>query len=193
VLDASLAVVADRGVESLSLREIARRAGVTHAAPYHHFRDRAAVLAALAEEGYTKLAEQLRAAVAAAGDDVGARLEAAGRAYFRFAIAQPAHFRVMFRPELRTEAADTPAELASAQAFAVLVEVLASAQQRGVGAQHDLMSLVLTMWSTAHGLSSLWVEGPLSRGLPGFRPDAEMVSSMVGRTLRGLFTSARGT
>src|SRR5205809_439421 len=100
LIDASLALVEEEGIGALSLREVARKAGVTHNAPYHHFPDRGALLAAIAEEGFGRLAQETAAARAAVPDDPLARLTACGQAYVRFAIASPAHFRVMFRPEL---------------------------------------------------------------------------------------------
>src|SRR5580704_14448362 len=95
----ALKLVEESDVSALTLREVARRAGVTHGAPYHHFRNKAALVAALAEEGYRALyTEQLQAAAKAGADPI-ARLQAIGLAYVRFAIHHPGHFRVMFRSD----------------------------------------------------------------------------------------------
>jgi AcrR family transcriptional regulator len=166
ILDTSLALVSAEGVGALSLREVARRAGVSHGAPYHHFTDRAAIIAALAQEGYRLLESTLRTRsseprVVARGPV--ARFEACGRAYLEFAIAHTAYFRVMFRPELvnlATNAAPDTA-LAAMGAYGALVEIVAALQDAGIASDLDPKPLVLTAWSTAHGLAALWVDGPL--------------------------------
>ncbi|HEX8804061.1 MAG TPA: TetR/AcrR family transcriptional regulator, partial [Acidimicrobiales bacterium] len=94
LLDAAAAAIEEGGPAALSLRNLAQRAGVSHAAPAHHFGDRAGLLTALAAEGYQRLADALEAA--GAGGDF---LEA-GLAYVRFATTHPAHFLVMFEPSL---------------------------------------------------------------------------------------------
>ena len=90
--------VADCGVTGVSLRDVARRAGVSHGAPAHHFRNKAGLLTAFATAGYQLLAESVIAAVAESGAaDGAAELAAIGRGYVRFAVGHPAHFEVMFR------------------------------------------------------------------------------------------------
>ena len=91
LLEASLALIDESGIGALSLREAARKAGVSHNAPYHHFKDRGSLLAALAEEGFAQLAADMTAARAAA-PDARTRLEACGQAYVRFALNSPARF-----------------------------------------------------------------------------------------------------
>jgi AcrR family transcriptional regulator len=187
VLDASLALVTEDGVAALSMREVARRAGVTHGAPYHHFADRGAILAALAVEGFEVLTTCMSEAVARAGTQPRAQLEASGRAYFAFAVEHPAYFRVMFRPELFDPGEHPEVDAASARAFAVLVGIVSTGQRVGGLAQGDVLSLVLTAWSTAHGLAALWVDGPLSRGAQGLTPDPVELGLRVSQTLGGLF------
>src|SRR5690606_17147113 len=92
LVDAALEVLESEGIEALTLRELARRVGVTHAAPYRHFKDKAALLAALAAEGFARLS---RAVEARRGEGIAGAAEA----YLRFAADHPAHFRLMFAPE----------------------------------------------------------------------------------------------
>ncbi|GGM31934.1 TetR/AcrR family transcriptional regulator [Promicromonospora citrea] len=141
MIDAAAAAVAERGPAALSLRELARLAGVSHAAPAHHFGDKAGVLTAVAAEGFTLLAD----ALATAGGD----LLAAGLAYVRFAAAHPGHFAVMFDPGLVH--GDDP--------------VLAAARDRAGDALAGLTSDAVAAraaWSVAHGFASLWLSGALT-------------------------------
>ncbi|RFU87888.1 TetR/AcrR family transcriptional regulator [Streptomyces triticagri] len=143
ILAAALEVIADQGPAALSLRDLARRAGVSHAAPAHHFRDRTGLLTAIAAEGYALLAETLSAADG---------LREAGVRYVRFAREHPAHFVVMFRPELlRTQ----DLELATAQALAShsLRSAVGSvpAEERG----EDARLAGVAAWSLAHGFATL--------------------------------------
>jgi AcrR family transcriptional regulator len=100
LLKAAAKLIAEQGVANLSLREVARHAGVSHGAPAHHFADKAGLLTALATQGYELFTDALCAARDAEGDDTVARLAATGRAYVLFAAKHRAHFEVMFRPEL---------------------------------------------------------------------------------------------
>jgi len=159
LLDATLQLIDERGVEGLTLREVARQAGVSAAAPYHHFADKAALVAALATEGYVALTAALHAAWAAE-DDPAERIAALGVAYVRFAVAHPAAFRLMFRPELRGPREDAPLAQATAAAYGVLVAGIRVAQDAGVIAPGDPAPLVLAAWATVHGLAVLLVDGP---------------------------------
>src|SRR5689334_22188088 len=99
IVSASTELIEEQGLGALSMREVARRAGVSHQAPYYYFADRESILGAIAEQGFRMLGEHVqRCRIAGAG--VQATIVAAGRAYIEFALAHPAHFRVMFRPEL---------------------------------------------------------------------------------------------
>src|SRR5262245_23788463 len=95
LLDAALEILAEGGAAGLTLREVARRAGVTHAAPYRHFEDKAALLAAVAEEGFRAVYAEMLARSERVKDPVE-RLYQIGAAYVLFAVTHPAHFRVMF-------------------------------------------------------------------------------------------------
>jgi AcrR family transcriptional regulator len=161
LVSTALAVIEREGVGALSLRDLSRRLGVSHAAPAHHFRDRAALLGAIAREGFERLSAAMTAASEASAPD--ARLEAIGRAYVRFALEHPASFRVMFGREL-SELEAPPPELAEAgrRAFALLVEAvrepLAGQAPAGRAAAEDV---AFTCWSLVHGAATLWIDGPL--------------------------------
>lgn len=160
LLKATAKLVAEEGVGALSLREVARRAGVSHGAPAHHFRDKAGLLTALATQGFELFTAAQIAARDAAGDDPLRRFGATGHAYVTFAVEHRAHFEIMFRPELlRT---DDPALVAASDAaYAVLRGVVADAQRAGFMPQVDPEIVEVIAWSQAHGLAMLWLTGNL--------------------------------
>ena len=154
LMQASLAILSEVGVDGLSLREAARRAGVNHRAVYRHYEDKRALLAAIAEAGYRQLAADMQAAVAAAQGG-GARrvLLTIAEAYLRFAQREPARFQVMFGPRLNEDQRFPSLEEAIKDAVAVLARELKLA---GPGAPSTVRrDAGITLWSTMHGLSSL--------------------------------------
>jgi len=186
LLEASLALIDEAGIGALSLREVARKAGVSHNAPYHHFKDRGSLLAALAEEGFAELAREMAAARAAA-PDARARLQACGLAYVRFALKSPARFKVMFRPELAAPSEGGAVARASSPALETLTAAVVEAQRAGLAPAGDPMPLVLTSWSTVHGLASLWLDGPLARTQRLFGASSpEALAATVSSTLATL-------
>ncbi|MFB6779532.1 TetR/AcrR family transcriptional regulator [Streptomyces sp. NPDC056352] len=167
VLTAALDVIRTEGPGALSLRDLARRAGVSHAAPAHHFKDRTGLLTAIAAEGYGLFAE----ALADAPD-----LREKGVRYVRFATGHPAHFQVMFQPELYR--ADDCELLAArdraAQALRAGVGGLPAA-----GRGDDARLAGVAAWSLAHGFATLLLSGNLSDPL-GDRNPEEVFRSLTG-------------
>ncbi|MFI2104839.1 TetR/AcrR family transcriptional regulator [Isoptericola sp. NPDC019693] len=137
--------IAQDGVDRLSLRGLAQRAGVSHAAPAHHFGDRQGLFTALATEGFDLLAAELQVA--------GPDLRDVAVAYVRFALARPGHFAVMFRSDLlRADDADLAA--ARRRSGTALREGV-----DGLEGVDDRRSVQLAAWSVVHGFASLWREG----------------------------------
>ena len=146
------------GPAALSLREVARRAGCTHQAPYHYFADRETLLATLVSEGFDNLAARLRAAndlVATAGKR--AALMASARGYVDFAAAQPGVFRVMFRPDMCNPARFAEVQRAGARSRAELDRL--NTLVHGSAATPARATL---LWAHVHGLSCLLLDGPLA-------------------------------
>jgi AcrR family transcriptional regulator len=190
VLDASLALVEEGGVGALSMREVARRARVTHGAPYHHFADRAAILADLAEEGFALLTREMTAATAEQPVGSIARFQACGLAYFRFATAHAAYMRIMFRPELAAPKDHPMVDAAAKGAMRVLTECVAECQTAGVMPVGDATAIVLTSWAAIHGLASLWLDGPLCR-LGEWSGPPERLAVMVAQTLGSMLRTPK--
>src|SRR5262249_49721298 len=131
LLDAAIAIVKEAGAGALSLRELARAAGVSHAAPYRHFPSREALLAALATEGFLGLGAAREARAAGVTDPV-ARLTALGVGYVRYAVDHPGHFRVMFSRDLHEGIEDPALAAAGEPTLRALVDAVAAAQAAGV-------------------------------------------------------------
>jgi AcrR family transcriptional regulator len=159
------AMLDETGVEGLSLRAIARRAGVSHGAPLRHIPTQATLLAAVGAQGFRDLITAVDAHLAAlpAGATSLERLSAAGRAYVHFAIANPGDFTVMFSPD-RIDQTDPVYLAAAADSFQQLQDVVEAAQHDGFHSEVDPTRLASVMWTSIHGLADLWVR---AKGLPG--------------------------
>jgi AcrR family transcriptional regulator len=158
LITAALDALPEVGAGGLSLRDIARRAGVSVAAPYHHFADKDALVAAVAGECTQLLLDALDAAVAEAGDDQRRRFQLTGIAFIRFAVAYPAHFRAMELPGMATK---MPVEIRRRfEAFYAEEERrMREAQRQGYLAPLPFDSLILAATSLVHGLAHLLING----------------------------------
>jgi AcrR family transcriptional regulator len=159
VLTAALDVIAADGPSALSLRDLARRAGVSHAAPAHHFKDRTGLLTAIAAEGFGLLA----ATIGEAAD-----LRDAGVRYVRFAREHPAHFQVMFAPELLR-----PDDLELITARALATDALRGAVSvvRSEDFGIDTRLAGVAAWSLAHGFATLLLSHNLDGPVGGQDPE----------------------
>lgn len=164
LLDASLALVTSHGVERFSLREAAREVGVSPAAAYRHFRDKDALLAALAAEAYVHLAEWMERAITRAPGELGTKAHATavfasvGHAYLEFSVQHPAHFRVMFGPWCQRE---TIIAKEGRTPYEILVESLDALVTCGAIAPAARQGAEVSAWSSVHGFASLIVDGVL--------------------------------
>jgi AcrR family transcriptional regulator len=161
VLDAAIAIIELEGAESLSMREVARQAGVSHQAPYHYFGDRSGILAAISEEGFTGLAHAFR--------DVHETEMPAAKAgfiaYLNFAREHVGHFRVMFRNDICGVMTHELTAVAADSAF----DELRLMVSRTTGPEIDpnkAFTFAAMLWSLSHGLATLVIDGPLPNKVP---------------------------
>jgi AcrR family transcriptional regulator len=157
LLEQAQQTVRDRGVEQLSLRDLARQVGVSHGAPRRHFADRQALLDALAQAGFERLGSELRAAVDAAGDGFEDRLRSTAAAYVQFATEDADLLELMFAGKHRdpTGALNQAAE----RAFAVMLELIAQGQANGALAPGDPERVGLVLFATIQGIAALVTAG----------------------------------
>jgi AcrR family transcriptional regulator len=153
LLQAAIQLIAEVGPAGFTLREVARRADVSHNAPYRHFPDREDLLAAVAAQGFRELDEAMLAAVRHQRSSV-ARLKRAGLAYVEFALRRPQHFTVMFDAAVSKYKTSDSAEAAE-QAFETLVTLVKSCQDEGRLPSGDLHEFALLAWSMVHGIAKL--------------------------------------
>lgn len=182
LLDAAWEEIARDGVRGLTLRAVARRVGVTHAAPYHHFADRDALLDQLALEAFEELDRRMSEAEACARCPLE-RLVALGRAYVDFACEMPERLEVMFRREASFSAESLAVR---ARPFEHLVEAMVSAQDRGLVPAEDPIELALDAWASVHGFSTIWTGSSDARAPAGGRDFAALRDGMLRRHAEGL-------
>lgn len=170
LVEAGLSALAEEGgPDKLSLRGLARRVAVSAMAPYRHFEDREALLAALAGEGYRMLGEAMRQAAEAAPAD---RMRAIGEAYIRFALAHPPLFRLMFGGAIPFGRRHPELNLAADAAFGVLRGEMEGRPSR--------YASPLAAWSTVHGLAMLLIEGRLGIDLANASGVEAAIGSVLG-------------
>jgi AcrR family transcriptional regulator len=183
--DAAVATLDEVGADGLSLREVARRAGVSHAAPAHHFTDKAGLLTAVATEGFRMLVTYLADAQPGGAGQPADQLAALGRAYAQFAEDNPGRFEVMFRPRL-LHAGDPAFQRAGDAAFQALRQHIAACQSRGWREREPTDALATAAWALAHGIAVLRVQGSLARHYP----DPSL--SGVGQLVTAMTATAEG-
>ena len=172
-LEAALTAAAGKilekeGVEALSLREVARRAGVSHSAPYRHFPERESLLAALAAEGFGMLAQAQQAAASSGG------LRAMGEAYVRFALAHPQRFRLMFGGQVSIAKHARLREVAT-KTFAGLSGALSARVPEAQGAR----DASIAAWALVHGLAQLLLGDRIGSEAKHGRDDAAFVRDLL--------------
>jgi AcrR family transcriptional regulator len=157
-VDQALRTIAAQGVEALTLRGVGQALGVSRTALYRHFADKAELLATVATEGFRRL----RGELTRAWDDAGRGrpgFEAQGRAYVRFAVENPAYYRVMFGRFVDTGGQYPQLDAEAAGAFGALVASLVEQQQMGIVLAGDPMPLARFVWATVHGVATLAIDG----------------------------------
>ncbi len=184
LLNESVRLIHERGLGALSFREMARRAGVSHQAPYHHFSNREGILAAIALDGFSRLDECLLE-VRARREELTAEevLRRILRAYMRFAIRNPVHYRLFFRPELVNLAHLPEVRERAMLAFSRLADSVSECHPDLAPSDPRVEQIANVLWAGAHGLADLWIDGPMRGKSPKASIEAmiEMAAQMFSR------------
>jgi len=169
----------DKGWQ-FTLREMARRAGVSHAAPYKHFPDKAALLSEMALIGFDRLREALTAARLSSPTSLRGAFFAMGRAYVRFGTGNPALYRLMFSADAG-KAVDVHLHQRALAAFNVLIDLMQSGQTERVLRQRDVRHQATACWAQVHGITMLTIDSLLPTEKVGSKPlDAALITLLEG-------------
>lgn len=178
IIDTSLAVLAEKGVEGFSLRDTARRVGVSAAAYKHHFPSTRALMTTLAEISFARLADALEHADANSGRNKHERLVAQGTAYVGFAFANSAMFDLMWRSAL-LDLSDPKLSLQKARAFNCLDRLVRGATAQSRPFSDPEMASTIACWSLVHGFARLVLDGGLEAGDAHVTADSGTLSAML--------------
>lgn len=177
---AALSLVAEKGPKGFTLTEAARRAGVSAAAPYRHFADKAELLATVAEQGFLELHADLTATADVVSEPKDRVIEL-GRVYVRWAVTHPDHYRVMFGAET-IKSGHPSLAVAAEEAFNDLLDAITRCQEAGIVSGQDPREIAGPLWSLVHGVASLAIGGELRA--VGIHQDPEaMVAGIVAQLL----------
>jgi AcrR family transcriptional regulator len=184
LLAAAEALLLERGVDAFTLRECARRAGVSHAAPAHHFGDVRGLLTAFATVGFERMADLMQRHADAAPRGAAPRLVAVGQAYIDFALAHRAHFQLMFGTD-RLDATDPALQRAGQRTGDMLREAMAGVMAERRLPADTLPQRLLLAWSAVHGYATLVIEGQCL-ALFGLGMDQPRKASAAGAAILAL-------
>lgn len=174
------AVLRESSVSSLSLRDVARRAGVSHASPAHFFGNKAGLLTAFAVRGFEGFAAAVLSEITSSRPEDGpSKLAAIGRGYVQFAIAEPSLFEVMFRADV-LDVRDPALIQATEGAYELLTSTVEECALEGALMGRDSAVVAIAAWSLVHGLATLWTSGWLAGRAPVEDPNqlAAMVADL---------------
>lgn len=196
LLGAAETILDRDGIGGLTLRAAAREAGVSHAAPSHHFGDLSGLLSALAASGFVRFREELLAECAVAGSGRVARVAALGRGYVGFARRHPGLFQLMFRSE-RLDWSSPGLQAAGEAAFGLLTQDEGGAVPGDAAEGFELLVVAMARWSVVHGLATLLLDGRLEKvtaaGVEVDAAIAEVIERMARAEGGSLFGNAPGT
>ena len=183
LIKAGLELLAEEGSAGLDLRKVARRVGVSQAAPYRHFADKQALLAAIAEEGFQQLAAQMQAAVQSADDDPRTQLLHIAHAYVQFALTHPAHMREMFSGSIIDRTSYPSLYAASKVGFGLTLNTIERGQELGIFRTTDSTQMGLVTWSLFHGLAMLLIENQILEA----REDTAIIEPLIETSMQTFF------
>ena len=165
LIKAGVDLLAKEGVAGLSIRRVAQKAGVSRAAPYAHFADKQALIAAISTEGYSRLFDAMQRVAARHHDDPGAKLVEGAWAYLKFALDDPDHFKVTTSGAVEREK-DYPALVEMSEScFSLVLRIVEECQARGILREGPADLVAVSVWSLMHGLISLVLENQIPHAL----------------------------
>lgn len=183
LINAGVEILAKEGVDGLSLRKVAQRAGVSHSAPYAHFPDKQSLIAAISTEGFNQLYTELEAAVFPHSKNPKKQLIEGAKAYVRFAEENTDTFKIMFSGVLEKEK-DYPSFVEiSSKTFKLVVDVVQACQHAGLLPNDPADLMAVSVWGQVHGIVSLAIEGQVSHRVLDKHSIQDIVSFSIERLI----------
>ena len=186
LLAAALEIIEDTGPQGLTIREVARRAGVSHAAPYRHFADKDELILSVVEQGFDLLQESMLAEKRAAGPDPVEQFAASGMAYLDFAMRYPAYYRVMFSGDLLNSTGHESLRHTSTHFFQQMINDIKSCQEMGIVREGDPLLQAISIVSTVHGYVSLANDNRIDHLVGGEYTGREIQDFVMSAIFEGL-------
>jgi AcrR family transcriptional regulator len=192
LISAGIEILAEEGLSGLSLRKTARKAGVSHAAPYAHFADKESLLAAIATDGHRRLSEQIELVLARHPADPLRQLVGAAWAYVQFGLEAPAHYKITFSGALQDEHSHAEFVALSQRNLQVLRTIVEACRAAGVFGESELPAELqaLSLWALIHGLVLLLIQGQVPGSLLKQVSAEEMFTAALQQVVRLPISSA---
>lgn len=179
LIAAGLELLSEKGIEGLSLRKVAKKVGVSHTAPYNHFADKQALLAAISTEGHKQLYQILRRTFEDIKHHTDEIFLEIAWTYLQFALADPGRFKLMFSGALEEET-DHPEFVEIAyQNIALLEEIIAYCQEIGQFPGQEIELIAIKLWSVVHGFTSLMIEDQFPSEYQQLRNSKELLRAAI--------------
>ncbi|MFL7871169.1 MAG: TetR/AcrR family transcriptional regulator [Anaerolineales bacterium] len=179
LIKAGTEILASEGLGGLSLRKVAKQAGVSHAAPYAHFKDKQALIAAISTEGFKQLHSQIESVKKTYQANPGSLLIETAWAYVQFALNEPDRFKLMFSSALEKEKEYPDFVEISQKNFRQLVDIVEICQGANILKSGDSELIALSVWGTVHGFVSLLLEGQISHSVLEKAPLKEILIDII--------------
>ncbi len=184
LIQAGIKLLSEEGVNGLSLRKVAHLAGVTHSAPYAHFKDKQALIAAISTDGYDKVYHRFMQVITSHPDEPLRQLIEIGWSYVQFGIEEPAHFKITFSASVEPQQEYPALVEATARTFNELRQLIIRCQHANLIDQGDPDLAAITLWSLVHGFVGLIHEGMVSHTVTDRFPLRKMLILLLNRVLK---------
>ena len=186
LIDSALEIIGEIGPQGLTIREVARRAGVSHAAPYRHFDDKDDLILAVVEKGFELLQDTMEEARKNAGEDPLEQFAASGESYFLFALEYPTYYRVMFSGDLLNSTGHESLRHTSTHFFQQMINDIKSCQEMGIVREGDPLLQAISIVSTVHGYVSLANDNRIDHLVGGEYTGREIQDFVMSAIFEGL-------
>ncbi len=186
LIEAGIEILSKEGVNGLSLRKVARKAGVSHAAPYAHFADKQSLIAAIALDGHSKIHARIEEVQVLHPNDPLKQLVRLAWAYMQFGLESPAHYKITFSGLIENEKNYPELVEVTRQSLAALQKIIADCQSAGIlsSSEYETEIVAITLWGLIHGLVSLVIESQVSSDLMKKTQPQDMVIAALQQVAR---------